>query len=117
MRTFYSLVILLFFVAFAASGQTREDVGLSQGKLDNKSVHLYPNPAVDFVHVKFERIPAREVKLTVHNIIGNEIRVETEVIDEHELRVRVKELDAGYYLLAVKDQNEHFAGTYKFLKR
>lgn len=82
-----------------------------------KSVQVFPNPAVEFVHIKFERVNVQHIKLTVHNIIGNEVPVETEVVDEHELKVRVKDLNTGYYLLAVKDNDSNFRGTYKFLKR
>jgi hypothetical protein len=82
-----------------------------------KSVHLFPNPATEFVDVKLDQFPAENVQLTVHNIIGNELQVETEVLDEHLIRVKVKDLASGYYLLAVKDEESKFRGTYKFLKR
>ena len=82
-----------------------------------KFVTLFPNPAVEYVHVKVEQVPASKIKLTVHNIIGNEITTEIEVVNEHELRVKVKDLASGYYLLAVKDDESKFRGTYKFLKR
>ena len=82
-----------------------------------KSVHLFPNPATEFVDVKLDQFPADKVRLTVHNIIGNELQVETEVLDEHLIRVKVKDLASGYYLLAVKDEESKFRGTYKFLKR
>jgi hypothetical protein len=82
-----------------------------------KSVHLFPNPATEYVHVKVEEFPAERITLTLHNIIGNEMEIETEVVNEHELRVKVKDLAAGYYLLAVKDDEAKFRGTYKFLKR
>ena len=82
-----------------------------------KSVHLFPNPATEFVDVKLDQFPAKNVKLTVHNIIGNELQVETEILDEHLIRVKVKDLASGYYLLAVKDDDSNFRGTYKFLKR
>ena len=82
-----------------------------------KSVHVFPNPAVEFVHVKFDQSDAHHVTLTLHNIIGNEIQVETEVVDEHEVKIRVKDLSVGYYLIAVRDNDSNFRGTYKFLKR
>jgi len=82
-----------------------------------KSVHLFPNPATEFVDVQLDQFPAHNVKLTVHNIIGNELQVETEVLNEHLIRVKVKDLVTGYYLLAVKDEESNFRGTYKFLKR
>ena len=82
-----------------------------------KTVHLFPNPATEFVDVKLDHFPAQNVKLTVHNIIGNELQVETEILEEHLIRVKVKDLVSGYYLLAVKDEESNFRGTYKFLKR
>ncbi len=117
MRIFYPIVISLFTIAFSAAAQTRDEYGTPEGPLDNKSIHIYPNPAVDFVHVRIEKVPVRQVSLSVHNIIGNEMEVESEVINDHEIRIRVKDLDAGYYLVALKDEEAHFRGTYKFLKR
>jgi hypothetical protein len=117
MRIFYSIVFLLFTVAFAATGQAREDYDFQTKRVNSKSVHIFPNPAVDFVHIRMDNVPVRSITLTVHNIIGNEIPVETEVVDEYELRIRVKDLVSGYYLIAVKFEENHFRGTYKFLKR
>jgi hypothetical protein len=65
---------------------------------------LYPNPAVEYLHVSFEEPIAKQSKLTVHNIIGNILEVETETIDEHVVRLRVKDLPVGYYLLAIRDE-------------
>jgi hypothetical protein len=82
-----------------------------------KSVHLFPNPATEDVYIQLEHFPAHNVNVTVHTIIGNELQVEKEVVDENLIRVRVKDLASGYYLLAVKDEESKFRGTYKFLKR
>jgi hypothetical protein len=87
-----------------------------------KSVHIYPNPASEFIFVKIDKLPVEKVRLTLHSIIGNQMEIETEIVDdvEHEgkvIRVRVKDLAAGYYLLAVKDDDSKFRGTFKFLKR
>jgi hypothetical protein len=64
-----------------------------------------------------EAFAVQDVTLTVHNIIGNVMSVESEVIDEHEVRIKVKDLSAGYYLIAIKDNSDRFQGTYKFLKK
>lgn len=82
-----------------------------------KSVSLYPNPATEDLYVELAQFLAHDVKLTLHSIIGNELQVETEILDEHKIRVKVKDLVSGYYLLAVKDEESDFRGTYKFLKR
>jgi|SRR4051812_32033928 hypothetical protein len=83
----------------------------------SKSVKVFPNPAVDYVYVKLETIKAENVKVTLHNIIGTAMPVETEVVSTHELRVRVKDLSSGYYLLALKDDETGLKGTYKVLKK
>jgi hypothetical protein len=45
------------------------------------------------------------------------MEAETEVVDEFELRVKVKEFSTGYYLLSIKDERASLNSTYKFLKR
>ena len=82
-----------------------------------KSISIYPNPAIDFLNVKLAELNAHHAKVVVYNILGNEVQAEIEVMDDHEVRVRVKELASGYYLLAVRDEKTQFRGTYKFLKR
>jgi hypothetical protein len=82
-----------------------------------KSIQVYPNPATEFVSVKFEAPFAKKVKLSFHNILGNAIELEQEIMDEHEIRIRVKDLTTGYYFVSVQDEQSNFKSTYKFLKR
>ncbi len=83
----------------------------------NKSVSIFPNPAVEYLNVKFESPIAKRTKLTVHNVIGNAVEVETETIDDFEIRLKVKDLPVGYYLLALRDEESNSRSTIKFLKR
>lgn len=119
MRIFY-LIIFLCVLAGSVVGQGMVNYdGEPQDKHQDfhKAVHIYPNPAVEYVHVRLEHVNMDKVQVSMHNIIGNEIRIERERVDEHEIRVRVKDFDAGYYLLALRDDQSKFRGTYKFLKR
>jgi hypothetical protein len=103
-------------VSFAQPMRTYEQ-GMPE-KVDlSKSISIYPNPAIDFLNVKLAEFNAHHTKITLYNILGNEVQAEVEVVDDHEVRVRVKELSSGYYLLAVRDDKSQFRGTYKFLKR
>lgn len=112
------LLALILLVAVGVNAQSQSEYTGQPEKTDlSKSVQIFPNPAVEFVHVKIDQVKAQHLQLSVRNIIGNEITVETEVVDEYELRIRVKDLAAGYYLLAMKDNETKFRGTYKFLKR
>lgn len=81
-----------------------------------RGVTLYPNPTTDFISIRFEHINVGKMTVSMHNIIGNEILITPEQIDDHELKIRVKDFEAGYYLLALKDEQSKFRGTYKFLK-
>lgn len=111
----YILTLLLMVAASAAWGQSTEPAAAASVDV-LKSAHVFPNPASDFVHLKFEQPIAREVNLELHSIIGNSLEVDAEVVDDFEVRVRVKDLPSGYYLLDVKKPG--VARTaFKFLKR
>jgi hypothetical protein len=112
----YGILILVLLTFGFANAQIREDAS-AQPVNFSKSVRIFPNPAVDFVHVRIEDLSVEKVKVTLHNIIGNEMIVETEVIDAHEIRIKIRDLVSGYYLIALKDDDDRFRGTYKFLKR
>ena len=120
MRFFKLVSVILMLSAFQLTMAQSQPEGPPQPSAEvnlTKSVHLFPNPATEFVDVKLDQFPAQNVELTVHNIIGNELQVETEILDQYLIRVKVKDLAAGYYLLAIKDEDSKFRGTYKFLKR
>jgi hypothetical protein len=82
-----------------------------------KSVQVYPNPAVDYLTIKFEAPIAKSSKLAFHSIIGSSLELEQEVIDEFEIRVKVKDLPIGYYVVAIHDPQNNSRAIYKFLKK
>ncbi|MEJ1239649.1 T9SS type A sorting domain-containing protein [Chryseolinea sp. T2] len=119
MKRLYSLILILTLAVSAyAQGPGGSVYEQGGGKAETvKTVNLYPNPTTEFVHVRLETMNIDHVKVSMHNIIGNELPIETEKVDDHELRIRVKDFDSGYYLLALRDEQSNFRGTYKFLKR
>lgn len=119
MRKFYKIFLFCALIAgsFKVAAQVSFDATQPERNDISKSVHIFPNPAIEYVHIRLEQVNMDNVKVSMHNIIGNEIKIETEKIDEHELRIRVKDYDTGYYLIALKDEQSKFSGTYKFLKR
>lgn len=110
-------LIAIVAVAQLSYGQVREEAFGPNSQDLIKQVQVYPNPAIEFLSIKFEAPQAKKVKLTVHNILGNTLEVETEVVDEHEIKLKVKELATGYYFVSVRDEQANLRGTYKFLKR
>lgn len=119
MRNFYKIILFCALItgSFAVRAQATYDAAAPERNDPSKAVHIFPNPAVEYVHIRLEHVNMENVKVSMHNIIGNEINIETEKIDEHELRIRVKDFDSGYYLIALKDEQSQFRGTYKFLKK
>jgi hypothetical protein len=120
MRTLNLIIsfILLLSVSSVSFAQLGESP-LSQPEKSDliKSITIYPNPATDYVNIKLGSLSANQAKLTLHNILGNEITFESEIIEEHEVRIRVKDLPTGYYFVAVREEGTQMRGTYKFLKR
>jgi hypothetical protein len=116
MRVFKAIFLSLFIALFSLSGlaQSKEEAFLTDA---GKSVQVFPNPATDFISVKFESPLAKTAKITLHNIIGNELQVESEIIDEHEVHLKIKDLPTGYYLITVKQEETNQRSILKFLKR
>ncbi|HMR56577.1 MAG TPA: T9SS type A sorting domain-containing protein [Cyclobacteriaceae bacterium] len=110
-------LIAILAVAHIGYSQIREETLGPNSPDPVKQVQVYPNPAVEFLSLKFETPLAKKVRLTVHNILGNTLEVETEVVDEHEIKLKVKDLATGYYFVSVRDDQAALRGTYKFLKR
>jgi hypothetical protein len=119
----FLLVVMVALVSHRGLAQSQPDesanaTAFSTEKDPTKSVHIYPNPATEFVYVKVEEIPASKIKVSLTNIIGNNVEAESEIMNEHEIRIKVKDLASGYYLLTVKEEgNNRFRSTFKVLKR
>jgi hypothetical protein len=112
----FVLVVMFALISGVAFGQIGNDE-ISPERDPAKSVHIFPNPAVEYVSIRLADVSVTKMKLVVMNILGNTMESETEVIDQHELRIKVKDLPAGYYFLALKDEETQYRGTFKFLKR
>ena len=115
------LIVLLMGGVVSAYSQSVGQPGsdLSYGteqRETSAAIKLYPNPAPDYLYVHLGELKASNVSLSVHSIIGNEIRPEVETIDDHQVRVTVKDFSPGYYFLSVKDTQSKFQGIFKFLK-
>lgn len=114
---------LLFIFAFAviglsANAQLKDESAAAPLQYDfSRTVSIFPNPAIEYLNIKFEDPIANKTKIAVHNIIGNILDVESEMIDEHEIRLKVKDLPVGYYLLAIRNEDSNSKSTIKFLKR
>lgn len=110
------LLVILLALSVSAFSQSA-DGGFTETSLTVKSVQMYPNPATDYLTIKLQSPHASSVKLALHSVIGNILNVEKEQVDDYEVRIRVKDLPAGYYFLSIKEEESALKATYKFLKR
>lgn len=116
MKSLNLIFLIIFSFAVAAKGQSGFEVTTGQQDPQAK-IQIYPNPAAEFLHVKLEGVKVGNLQIAVRNIIGNEMQAEIDFVGDDELRLRVKDFNTGYYLLALYDESSNFKGTYKFLKR
>jgi hypothetical protein len=114
-KTTFIILISLSSAQFTF-GQAKEDGFFGQND-PVKSVEIFPNPTAEFLTIKFEAPIAKNALITIHNIIGNEMGLEPEVMDDFELRIRVKNIHEGYYFLAIQNAQSGNKITLKFLKR
>jgi len=109
--------IFLLFILISVSTQLLAQTEEQRSVDPVKTVQIYPNPATDFLTLKFESPIAQNVRLEFFSIIGAPIKVEREIIDETEIRVYVKELAAGYYVVSIQDAQSNSRTIHKFLKK
>ncbi len=116
-RKFFITLVCVTISVMTLLGQTREEFSFQRSSDPFKSIEIFPNPATDYISVKFERPMASKARISVHNVIGNTMELESEIVNEHEVKIKVKDLATGYYLVSVKDENLNAGRTFKFLKR
>ncbi|MEQ8926794.1 MAG: T9SS type A sorting domain-containing protein [Fulvivirga sp.] len=118
---FLKYISIILVIALASADCFAQSGELNRFRNESLSVtneiKLFPNPSVDFLEVKIDNSTLENVSFTVHNIIGNIVNVEVEKVSDDKFRLRVEDLSPGYYLLAIKDEQNVFKETYKFLKR
>lgn len=108
----FTFVTFLFLTSLAATAQSaRTDAS------DAVRVSVFPNPASDYVHIRLDNPEAQDTKVVMYSIIGSEIPAEQEIIDDFELRIRVKDLPSGYYLLSIGSGDRNNRISRKFIKR
>ncbi len=111
-----AILVMVGFVAKAQTDRAYPSFSSEDLVIENK-IQIYPNPSIDFLKITIEKSTLVDPKIVIHSIIGSKLEVYTEKMSANEFKVDVKNLPAGYYLVAVKDASTGFSETYKFLKR
>jgi hypothetical protein len=119
LRSLLLIVLSLGMISASAQseGQPGSDLSYGTEAREGAGIKLHPNPTPDYLYVQLGDFKASDVSLSVHSIIGNELRPEVETISDHEMRVTVKDFAPGYYFLSIRDNVSQYRGVFKFLKR
>jgi len=113
-RYFIGVILLLGLCSTATYAQTSFGTNTLDGV---NQIEYYPNPTVDFLSVTIKNSELNNVQLELFSILGNKLNVTAESMGNDRYRFDVQNLDAGYYLLVVRDPASRFRETYKFLKK
>ncbi len=76
---------------------------------------VYPNPAIDYIFVKFTDKVASKATIEVRSFIGNKMKAKTAIESSNLVKVDIADMPAGhYYLLITIDGANNLK---KFVKR
>ena len=103
-------ILLLFFLCFSI-------FSYSQKKEKTDSFDVYPNPAFEYINIKFSKDSTidRET-VSIHSLIGNKVNITAENSDENLIRISLRELNSGYYFISVTNKSNNRREVVKFLK-
>jgi hypothetical protein len=112
----YSLLIVCFFaIANAGFAYTELPTEKTVLPVDLNSVDIYPNPATEFIYLKFQDEIAQDVAVEVRSFIGNEM-VTSQIVEQTNLiKVSISDLPAGHYYAIISHDGEKTLK--KFIKK
>ncbi len=62
---------------------------------------VYPNPATDYVFVKFDEHIANDASIEVRSFIGNKMTVESELQSTDLIKLNIADIPAGHYYIVI----------------
>ncbi len=107
-------MIKIFFCIFFL---TISNVSFSQKKEINKYFDVYPNPATDYLNIKFDDKSNIDNKsFSIHSLIGNQVNITIEKSPDNTIRISLQDLNPGFYFLSLTDNLTERREIVKFLK-
>ena len=107
-------LFILTFLAFTYAGNAQTLARVDVEK--TVEVQLYPNPTVNDLNINLNTDKLQDVSFELYSLIGSKLTFSVEKKADNHYKIPVDKLGAGYYLLIVKDRNQHFKKAYKFQK-
>ncbi|MCW5908021.1 MAG: zinc-dependent metalloprotease [Chitinophagales bacterium] len=104
---------------FTQSGPlTQACTFLSVSDFTNK-VLIYPNPATDFITVRFPNTTAGNYHVSVYDVLGRKVSDVREILEsaDKELRISLEDITPGVYFLRVLNDNNQNEKIIRFVKQ
>ena len=93
--------------------------GINEGVLLASQFELYPNPASDYVSLRFNCNYVQDITITIYDLTGNQRITNTQNISDsgnQVITIPVSDLDAGMYFVQILN-NRGEKSTAKFIKK
>lgn len=89
----------------------------SQDLINNINIELYPNPATDYITVKFQnKLNVDDFEFKIYSLIGNQFNSDSERVSDRELKIDLKNISKGIFFLIINEKNDRKRKILKFLK-
>ena len=89
----------------------------SQDLINNINIELYPNPATDYITIKFkDKQDFDDFEFKIHTLIGNQLNFDSEIISDSEIKIDLKNISKGIFFLIINHKNDRKRKILKFLK-
>jgi len=82
---------------------------------DIEFVELYPNPATDYVFIKFKNEIPADLTIELRSLIGNKIKIKVNTENANTKKIDISQIPAGHYFLLIT--NKGTKTIKKFIKR
>ena len=86
---------------------------------DAVDIAVYPNPAREFVNVRYEVINASEISLEMYDLLGQQVRIQKQGYAYegiYSVEFPVNDLEAGMYILVVNTGKSQIASKVRVVK-
>lgn len=116
------IILTLILSAFKVQGQGVPENVAAEQQFSNEAISIdqrisfYPNPVDEFLHINLGELDLKNVEFELYNIIGSDMTIEVEKLNNAEFRVNMKEYGSGYYLIVIKDEVKRYNKAFKFQK-
>jgi hypothetical protein len=84
---------------------------------NNKTVLVYPNPAVDELRFKFKELNSKESILIIFDAMGREVKTAIIPAQTIDYPIELHGLSSGFYYYSIANSSSHFGGKFMVDRR